>query len=101
MINVCFKTMFTFTNSCQHRFSICAILLLAISGQVNALNITLALMSMSYIRPSDDFLYYGTMAAACPLAVEDLYLYADVPDNSTISCILQPSECDKKVNDGI
>ena len=61
-------------------------------------NITLALMAMTYIRPANDYLYYGTMGAACPLAIEDLRLYTDIQLNNSVTYIVQPSECDSKVN---
>ena len=81
----------------HHHFLLVSMVIFLLNNLVSSFNITIALMSMSFIRPANDYLYYGTMGAACPLAIDDLRLYDDMSDNLTISYIMQPSECDKGV----
>lgn len=75
--------------------SVVSVMLLVPS--VKSDNISFALMSMTYVPPSNDYFYYGTMGAACPIAIEDLRQYTNIQDNHTISYFIQPSQCDQKV----
>ncbi len=76
---------------------IVAVVCMLVAPPVIADNISFALMSMTYIPTSNDYFYYGTMGAACPIAIEDLRQFTNIQDNHTVSYVIQPSECDRKV----